>query len=198
MKQTIRFKTFETNSSSYHSLSISHVNEQPKPLEIEKDKDLTVSTKINVKYIGYTESYCFTAKGSYEKAQLILRFIAGMLENQFEEVIDEKLYIDENGHWNIEKRDQVFKDNFYNLPLIKAYVNAIKQYIGDNHEVKIEFNDKWIPFLDMVSDDAKANYEIFNLQNKDDLKNVEIMTRVINDAIFNPNIEITEECESNE
>lgn len=198
MKQTIRFETFETNSSSYHSLSISHVSEQPKPLEIEKDKDLTVNTKINVKYIGYTESYCFTAKGSYEKAQLILRFIAGMLENQFEEVVDEKLYIDENGHWNLEKRDQVFKDNFYNLPLIKAYVNAIKQYIGDNHEVKFEFNGKWIPFLDMVSDDAKANYEVFNLQNKDDLKNVEIMTRVINDAIFNPNIEITEECESNE
>ena len=75
MKQTIRIKTFETNSSSYHTLSIYYSKDKPKQKQIIKGQDLVIDTSIAYKTIGYTESYNYVAYNSYTKAQLVLRFI---------------------------------------------------------------------------------------------------------------------------
>ena len=95
MKQTIRIKTFETNSSSYHTLSIYNSKEKPKQKEIVKGQDLVIDTKINYKTIGYTDSYSYVAYNSYTKAQLVLRFIGSVIEEQLRDIVDCKEYSDE-------------------------------------------------------------------------------------------------------
>lgn len=42
MRQTIRIKTFETNSSSYHTLSIYYSKDKPKQKQIIKGQDLVI------------------------------------------------------------------------------------------------------------------------------------------------------------
>lgn len=197
MKQTIREKCFETNSSSYHTLTIQKIKDDIPRREIEKGKDLIINEKIVYKTIGYTESYCYIGRGTYEKAQLLLRFMGYELEDQLDELVDRDSYQNIDGSWNYEERNSLIKDKFYEAPLIKAYVKAIKRYIGEEFNVRIEFSQKYPPFLETVCDEDKSLYELFGV-NKEDLTNVDLLADRFYDIIFNPEIEIIEECESNE
>ena len=194
MKQTIRINCFETNSSSYHSLSINIV----KPTdEIIPGKDLTISSKINIRYIGDTSSYVYVARGSYEKAQLILRFISGEVEEQVDALIDDtewKNGSDDFNHYDWDRLYELRKAHIYEIPLIKAFVKKIKDYIGD-YNVNIELSKSGT--LESVYDSNKSIYDILNVTG-DDLNNVDTMSNLFKDYIFNNNIEIVEECESNE
>ena len=198
MKQSIRIETFETNSSSYHTLSIRKVSEKPIKREIVVGQDLVINNHINYKTIGWTESYSFIGTSSYEKAQLILRFIGYYLDDAFDDIEELKpLYEDEKGNWNIDKRRQAFKDHFYEFPLIQAYVKAVKRFIGEDKNVIIEFNEHSSPYIESVDDENKSTYEIFGVA-EEDLSDVNKMTDVFYNIIFNPDVEMIEECESNE
>lgn len=197
MKQTIREKCFETNSSSYHTLTIQKIKDDIPRREIEKGKDLIINEKIVYKTIGYTESYCYIGRSTYEKAQLLLRFMGYELEDQLDELVDRDSYQNTDGSWNYEQRNSLIKDKFYEAPLIKAYVKAIKRYIGEEFNVRVEFSRKYPPFLETVCDECKSLYDLFGV-NKEDLTNVNLLADRFYDIIFNPEIEIIEECESNE
>ena len=197
MKQTIREKCFETNSSSYHTLTIQKIKDDIPRKEIEKGKDLIINEKIVYKTIGYTESYCYIGRSTYEKAQLLLRFMGYELEDQLDELVDRDSYQNTDGSWDYEERNSLIKDKFYEAPLIKAYVKAIKRYIGEEFNVRIEFSQKYPPFLETVCDEGKSLYDLFGV-NKEDLTNFDLLADRFYDIIFNPEIEIIEECESNE
>ncbi len=206
MKQNIRIKTFETNSSSYHTLSIINLKDTPKEhKEIIKGEDLIITSEVERETIGYTNSYQYIAESNYEKAQCILRFIACEVENQLMNMIDESEWVDLNepeyieGRWNsnrsdYEKYNKLQNERFYNAPLIKAFVNAIKKYIGEEYNVIIPERKN----LDGVSDESKSLRELFNLSSREDLNNIELMSNKFYDIIFNPNYIIKENCESNE
>lgn len=197
MKQTIRIQTFETNSSSYHTLSIYHSKDKPKQKEIIKGQDLVIDTSIAYKRIGYTESYSYVAYNSYTKAQLVLRFIGSVIERQLEDMIDSKEYSDERGNWIWDKKNELEKSVFYRVPVVESFVKAIKRYIGEDRYVTIQFTERSAPFIDYVFDECKSVNKIFGVEEKD-LSDVNIMTEVFYNVIFNDEIEMSEECESNE
>ena len=89
------------------------------------------------------------------------------------------------------------KEKFYDTPLIKAFINAIKKYIGETHSVTIVLDKGYTPFYDVVYDSNYYTYEIFNVS-KDDLVDIDVMADVFYNIIFTNDYEITEECESNE
>ena len=197
MKQKVRIKTFETNSSSYHTLSIYYSKDKPKQQEIVKGRDLIIDTKITYKTIGYTESYNYVAYNSYTKAQLILRFIGSVIERQLEDMIDPEEYSDERGNWIWDKKNQLEKSVFYRVPVVEAFVKAIKRYIGEDRYVSIQFTERSAPFIDYVFDESKSISEIFGVE-ESSLSNVDIMSEVFYNIIFNNEVEMSEECESNE
>ena len=87
MKQVIRKNTFETNSSSYHTISIiKNSNLKDKLKVIKPNEDLVIDTDINIDYLGDTSSYVFTARTNYERAQVLLRYLASELDNQLDEL----------------------------------------------------------------------------------------------------------------
>lgn len=199
MIQKFRLKTFETNSSSYHTLSIYRNSNRPKPKEIIRGQDLIVNTKIPYKTIGGTESYSFVGIGSYVKAQMVLRFMGYQLEDQIEELVDEKEYTNENGYWDHEKRDECLKKVFYDAPLIQAFVKAIKRFIGQDQKVIIEFTQRSCPFIDCISDDDEYTYDTFGISKEDyENNNIDKIADRFYDVIFDDDIEMSEECESNE
>lgn len=197
MKQTIRIKTFETNSSSYHTLSIYYSKDKPKQKQIIKGQDLVIDTSIAYKTIGYTESYNYVAYNSYTKAQLVLRFIGRVIEEQLRDIVDCKEYSDERGNWIWDKKNELEKSVFYRVPIVEAFVKAIKRYIGEDRYVVIQFTERSAPFIDYVCDEGKSVSEIFGTEEKN-LSDVNIMTEVFYNVIFNDEIEMSEECESNE
>lgn len=197
MIQTTRFNCFETNSSSYHSLSIHKKSAEKPKCEIIPGKDIIISSKIDIRHIGYTESYSYVAKNSYEKAQLILRFIGGELEEQVDKLISEDEW--KNGsndfrQYDWDKRYILRAERVYQTPIMCAYINAIKKYIGD-YEVKVELNKSGLP--EQVYDSNQGLSDVLMI-NDDDLENVELLTDKFYEYIFNDDYEITEECESNE
>ena len=197
MRQTIRIKTFETNSSSYHTLSIYYSKDKPKQKQIIKGQDLVIDTSIAYKTIGYTESYNYVAYNSYTKAQLVLRFIGRVIEEQLRDIVDCKEYSDERGNWIWDKKNELEKSVFYRVPVVEAFVKAIKRYIGEDRYVVIQFTERSAPFIDYVCDEGKSVSEIFGTEEKN-LSDVNIMTEVFYNVIFNDEIEMSEECKSNE
>lgn len=199
MKQISRLQVFETNSSTYHTLTIQTINPKITGREIVKGQDLIINNAQIAKsqFPSWSESYRSTARSTYEKAQLVLRFMGYELEEQLDALVDKKEYTDIQGNWLHEKRDQLLKAQFYNTPFIKAFVKAIKRYIGEEHNVIIEFNNDWTPYIQTVSDESKYFHELFMIT-KEDLTNVELLADRFYNVIFNPEIEMIEECESNE
>ena len=189
MKQTIRIKTFETNSSSYHTLSIYYSKDKPKQKQIIKGQDLVIDTKINYKTIGYTESYNYVAYNSYTKAQLVLRFIGSVIEEQLRDIVDCKEYSDERGNWIWDKKNELEKSVFYRVPVVEAFIKAIRRYIGEDRYVTIQFTERYAPFIDYVCDEGKSVSKIFGVEEKD-LSDVNIMTEVFYNVIFNDEIEM--------
>lgn len=184
MKIYIRENTFETNSSSTHSLSIN----KSKPIEIKKDKDVCIDPKIDIHYIGGTSCYVHTSKGSYAKAQSVLRFMGYELEEQLDDLIQDQ-------EWETTTiRNKILKEKLYEAPMIKAFVKAIKKYIGEEYNVTIVTQDEY-QIIETVIDYDKSVAQIFGVT---DLTDVDTLADRFYEIIFDDNIEITEECESND
>ena len=198
MKQTIRHETFETNSSSYHSLAIRKLTELPKPREITPGEDLTISTDIKINYIGYTESYSYVARGTYEKAQLVLRFMGYDLEEQLDDLITDDEWKTEtfpgSGYYNYDwdKKRNLYRERIYEAPLIQAFVKAIKRFIGEAYSVIFEFSGT---LFETVSDSNESIETVFGVEN---ITDVDALADRFYEIIFDNNVEMVEECESNE
>ena len=113
------------------------------------------------------------------------------------DIVDCKEYSDERGNWIWDKKNELEKSVFYRVPVVEAFVKAIKRYIGEDRYVVIQFTERSAPFIDYVCDEGKSVSEIFGTEEKN-LSDVNIMTEVFYNVIFNDEIEMSEECESNE
>lgn len=191
MKQIIRKNTFETNSSSYHTISIIKNNNLKDKLKVIKpNEDLVIDTDIDVDYLNDTSSYVFTARTNYERAQVLLRYLASELDDQLDELFektDKDVSYDERQLWD--------KEHFYELPLIKAFIKAIKKYIGEDYKVEIKLTKDYSPFIEQIWDEATSFDEAIGVQ---DLNDVDLVSSVLYTYIFTNDFLIRETCESNE
>ena len=191
MKQVIRKNTFETNSSSYHTISIiKNSNLKDKLKVIKPNEDLVIDTDINIDYLGDTSSYVFTARTNYEKAQVLLRYLASELDNQLDELFEKT-----GKDLSYNERQLWYKEHFYETPLIKAFIKAIKKYIGEDNEVEIKLTKSYSPFIEQIWDEATSFDEAIGVQ---DLNDVDLVSSVLYSYIFEDDFLIRESCESNE
>lgn len=194
MKQTIREKTFETNSSSYHSISIRRKSDKEKEIlqEIEVGKETVLTGKIKYKTIGYTESYSFTSRTKLDKANMLCRYISAEIENAIYDLPEYDTYVD-TAKDDKERRERK-RELGIKHPLFSALVKAIEKYTGA--PVKFDFNgNRWDDWFEPVYSETESLQDLVKTK---DFDNEEFLTQAYYDIIFDDDIEITEECESNE
>lgn len=192
MRQTIRVETFETNSSSYHSVSIHRKSfkEEQRPLELEINKPTVLDGKIEYKTIGYTSSYTYTSRTKLDKANMILRLLDGEINDwvweteEYNNLPEGMPYYDKKE----EKRKIALK-----CPILLAMKEVIEEYTQS--EVTFKFTDQGGDFFPAVYPedfDIKTDLDIH------DIESMEQLTKSFKKVIFDDDFEITEECESNE
>lgn len=194
MNQIIRELVFETNSSTYHTITIRGKTDI-RPENFEKNKDYIISANIdNFKKTvnSYSSSYNAVAQGSLEKAQMLLRILAPEIENQLDMMVE----WDHNLSW--ENNQDRFFAKFYDVPVVQAFIQAIKKYVGENQQITIEFNDNAIPFISCVYDDSKDISTLLGFGSSKDMEDVEKLRERLYQIIFDEDIEIEDLCESNE
>lgn len=192
MKQTVRFETFETNSSSYHSVSIHRKSfkEEPKPWEITVGQPTELDGVINYKTIGYTSSYTYTSRTKLDKANMILRLLDGSINDWVWET-DEYKNLPEGMPYSdkkIEKRKIALK-----CPILLAIKEVIEEYTQS--EVIFKFTDQGGDFFPAVYPEY---FDIATDLGISDAESMEQLTKAFKKVIFDDDFEITEECESNE
>lgn len=180
MKQVIRENCFETNSSSEHTITICNINEY-KYKEIPKGQNLIIFPYDHDKK-GY--SYTYTSRGNYEKAQLLLSTLGYEIEKQLYDVVP----YDENRDYDDIRKER--RQNFYNVPIVVAYVNALKRYIGEEYTVDILFTSDNVPFIDYVSFEETTE-SILGIEKKD-LTDIEKLTDLFYKIIFDNEMQIVD------
>lgn len=192
MKQTVRFETFETNSSSYHSVSIHRKSfkEEPKPWEITVGQPTELDGVINYKTIGYTSSYTYTSRTKLDKANMILRLLDGTINDWVWETeeyknLPERMPYDDR---KVEKRKIAL-----NCPILLAMKEVIQEYT--QADVTFKFADRSGDFFPSV---YPEDFDIETDLGVYDTESMEQLTKAFKKIIFDDDFEITEECESNE
>ena len=193
MKQTIRLKTFETNSSSTHSISICGKYDKAK-ITFDKFKN----TKIvdldfgNIKkiYQGYL-SYIIEAETDYEKAAFLLTMMGNDIEDELYDLVKPADVSD------FDEREELRKSKFYEVSYVKALINAIKKTLGEDWNINVIFNSRCSPFISTNTDSNYSTYNILGLS-EDQYKNIECLTNKLNEIIFNPDVIIKYVYEGND
>lgn len=192
MRQTVRFETFETNSSSYHSVSIHRKSfkEEPKPWEITVGQPTELDGVINYKTIGYTSSYTYTSRTKLDKANMLLRLFDGTINEWVWETEEYKNLPEGMPYENkkVEKRKIAL-----NCPILLAMKEVIQEYT--QADVTFKFTDRSGDFFPSVYPedfDMETDLGIY------DIESMEQLTKAFKKVIFDDDFEITEECESNE
>lgn len=193
MKQVVRIETFETNSSSYHSISIRRKSDAEKEIleEIEFGKVTTLTGKIKYKTIGYTESYCFVSRTKLDKANMLCRYISAKVDDliydlpEYDEL--EKIKSD------YERKQARIKIGF-SQPLFTALQKAISNYT--KADVVFEPNaNTWNDWFEPIYGEDNDLYDIIGTE---DFTNEDVLIEAYTKVIFDDDIELIEECESNE
>lgn len=180
MKQVIRLGVFETNSSSEHTITICNINKY-KYKKIPKGKDLTI---FPYNYDEKEYCYTYTARSNYEKAQLLLSTLGYEIIKQLYDVVP----YDENRNYADIRKER--RQNFYNVPIVVAYVNALKRYIGEEYTVEIELTSDYEPFIDYVSFEDFTE-SILGIEKKD-LTDVQKLTDLFYKIIFDDEMQIVD------
>ena len=195
MRQTIRLETFETNSSSYHSISIRRKSdtEKEKLAEIEIGKETVLTGKIKYKTIGYTSSYSFVSRTKLDKANMLCRYISAAMNSWLDECDDYDDYINESSDYD--ERRARRREVGLKQPLFTALEKAITNYT--NAPVVFDFSktDKWEDWFEAIYDECK---DLSNIIGTRDYKNEEKLIEAYTKIIFDDDVELIEECESNE
>lgn len=196
MKQTIRFETFETNSSSYHSIAIRRKSDEEKLEEIEVGKETILTGKINYKAIGYTASYSFVSRTKLDKANMLCRYISAAMDSWLDECDDYDDYINYiNESSDYEERRLRRREVGLKQPLFTALEKAITNYT--NAPVVFDFSktDRWEDWFEAIYDECK---DLSNIIGTSDYRNEEVLIEAYTKVIFDDDLEIIEECESND
>lgn len=193
MKQVIRIETFETNSSSYHSISIRKKSDADKEVleEIEFGKVTTLTGTIKYKTIGYTESYCFTSRTKLDKANMLCRYISAQMDDL---IYDLPGYDEISNIKDDEERKEARRQLGLNHPLFSALVKAIKNYTKADVKFDFKANDWNDWFYPVWGEDA----DLYDIIGTKETENEDVLVEAYTKVIFDDDLEIIEECESNE
>lgn len=196
MKQTIRYSTFETNSSSYHTITIRKKKYDTLKDNIVKGNPTKLTGKINYKTIGYTSSYQYTSVNSLDKANMLLRYMGADIECSW--IYDQEEY-DKLCDSGIRYNEPGYKEAY--LAILKKYkplqvmLKVISDYTGE--ETSVDFSHPASPYIDTVSDDNQGLDDLLDL-NGTEMEDEDLLYAAIKWIVFNDEVEIIEECESNE
>lgn len=181
--RTIRNNTFETNSSSTHTITISRYK---KPREENIPRNLTKNTgKIfDITEFGDCgggdETYaCDVLRTEVEKLRFIVNMIASVCEDEYYEM------------WNYEKRDIPG----YNKEIFQKLTNTdlfiwLKEAVLEETGTMINYvmpDNNWFPFYETTYDENKGISEILSVKDKDKFK------QKVKDIIFDKDIIIENE-----
>lgn len=207
----IRLNTFETNSSSYHTLTVTKV----KPI-IKEDiigDDLIIKT---VRQGNCNRTWEFNTP--ITKLKSLLNFLSYRIEEQaeamfevtdsrykkskshievrFNEVMqeDENWYItDEEGFYFSSLTAKERQEFFNKTSIVKALIKLIKNRLGKNLILKYDdINVFDSDCFDQDLTDLKKGYK------KEDFNNKEFLYNLFEDIIFNDEIILEHECQTNE
>ena len=193
MKQTVRFETFETNSSSYHSVSIHRKSfkEEPKLWEIIVGQPTELDGVIKYKTIGCTSSYTYTSRTKLDKANMLLRLLDGTINDwvweteEYKNLPEGMSYEDKK----VEKRKIAL-----NCPILLAMKEVIQEYTQSDVTFKFTNTSSGDFFPSVYPEDFDIETDLGVY----DIENMEQLTTAFKKIIFDDDFEITEDCESNE
>lgn len=193
MKQVIRIETFETNSSSYHSISIRRKSDAEKEVleEIEFGKITTLTGKIKYKTIGYTESYCFVSRTKLDKANMLCRYISAKM--------DDLIYdLPEYDKLSDFKSDAERKQARIKLGFSQPLFTALQKAIGNYTKADVVFEPNANTWNDWFEPIYGEDNDLYDIIGTEDFTNEDVLIEAYTKVIFDDDLEIIEECESNE
>lgn len=196
MKQTIRYSTFETNSSSYHTITIGKRKDKGPLDDIVKGNPTMLSGIIKPKHIGYTSSYSHISRNKLEKANMLLRYIAAQIDYTW--IYDQEAYdqlCDKYKYHDPEYREEYIKIIENYLPL-KTLKKVISDYTGEETIINYR-TDIGSPYIEVISDDNQDLADLLGLH-ESEMEDEDLVYAAISWIVLNDEVEITEECESNE
>ena len=82
------------------------------------------------------------------------------------------------------------KQRFYNVPIVVAYVDALKRYIGEEYTVTIILTSDYEPFIDYVSFEDTTE-DVLGIEKKD-LTDIEKLTEFFYKIIFDDEMQIVD------
>lgn len=185
MKQTIRLDTFETNSSSYHTISLVDTTKQQygkfiikgEPLVLEISNDLP---KLTIKYYyGHYSEY----KTDYEKAVAINLLLLDKWVDEAEDYIWK-----EHRDKSYSERQEIIKEQIKELPLYKAFINALKRY-AETDDVTVILDN-----YETLRDDMRDNLRVLEL---DGYEGKPLEDKII-EIISSPNLIISDKFKGEE
>lgn len=196
MKQTIRNNVFETNSSSYHTITIGKIKNREPLDNIVKGNPTMLSGIIKPKHIGGTSSYIHTSRNKLEKANMLLRYIAAEIDYTW--IYNQKAYdelCDKYRYHDPEYREEYIKiiENYLPLKILKK---VISDYTGEETIINYR-TDIGSPYIEVISDDNQDLASLLSLHDSE-MEDEDLLYAAISWIVLNDEVEITEECESNE
>ena len=195
MKQTIRPKTFETNSSSYHSITIRKKKDNMPKDNIVKGKPTKLSGKVDIKTIGYTSSYQYISTNALDKANMLLRYMGSDIECRW--IYDQEAYdkLCDTIRYNEPGYKEAYIEILKDYKPLQVMLKVISEYTGE--ETTVDFSHPASPYIDTVCDENKGLDDLLDL-NGSEMEDEDMLHAALNWVIFNDDVEIIEECESNE
>ena len=181
--KTIRNNTFETNSSSTHTITISKY-QKPREENIPRNLTKTTGEMFNVVEYGDCggddETYaCDVLHTEVEKLRFIVNMIVSVCEDEYYEM------------WDYEKRDILG----YNKEIFQKLTNTdlfiwLKEAVLEETGTMINYvmpDNNWFPFYETTYDENKGISEILSVKDKDKFK------QKVKDIIFDKDIIIENE-----
>ena len=186
MKVTIRYNTFETNSSSYHTVTISEKPTNLRYTLLEDMKQILLDGNFRRDCIGSTGCYSTTAITNYEKANMILAILVSDIER----------YVDEKLDYSGTKEEKM--ECALNSPYVKILMNAINRRV--DAPIEIRFVDTY-NFVDHAIYDEDSSLDDFlNLPEVEEIDDVDLTPCIdkMEELIFNDSIDLKIDYETND
>lgn len=181
--KTIRKGTFETNSSSTHSITIC---KKKKPIELLIPRNSVVPYMVE-EYGDVSYSDETYDKDVHNNEVNKLRFLINMIAS----IYDESLLSDE---WDYNERDNVE----YNKQYFKKLINSelfvwLKEVVAEETKTEIEYvqpSGDWFPFFETTYSENDSIENLLCLKKEGNSYNEELFKNRVREIIFNNDIVI--------
>lgn len=182
--ETIRVNTFETNSSSTHSITISKYQiprENNIPRNLTKDTGKLYDIEEYGDCGGGDETYaCDTLRTEVEKLSFIINMIASVIENgSLQDKFDYK-----------QRENEQYIKEYFNIMVNSDLFRWLKEVVIEETGTEINYiqpTNNWFPFYETTYDETQGISSLLDTNDKDKFK------ARVKDIIFNKDIIIENE-----